>query len=78
MKLLFDQNLSFKLCQQLVDVFPDSSQARLERLDTATDRALWDHAGRNGFMLVTLDADLAEMATLHGSPSLSGKYSLTA
>lgn len=25
MKLLFDQNLSFKLCTRLADVFPDSS-----------------------------------------------------
>jgi hypothetical protein len=24
MKLLFDQNLSFKLCSRLADVFPDS------------------------------------------------------
>ena len=29
MKLLFDQNLSFKLCQALADLFPGSSQVRL-------------------------------------------------
>jgi predicted nuclease of predicted toxin-antitoxin system len=29
MKLLFDQNLSFKLCQALTDLFPGSSQVRL-------------------------------------------------
>jgi predicted nuclease of predicted toxin-antitoxin system len=29
MKLLFDQNLSFKLCEQLADIFAGSSQARL-------------------------------------------------
>lgn len=28
MKLLFDQNLSFKLCRHLADLFPDSSQVR--------------------------------------------------
>jgi predicted nuclease of predicted toxin-antitoxin system len=68
MKLLFDQNLSFKLCRQLADLFSGSSQARLERLEHASDRALWDHAGRNGFVLVTLDADFAEMASLLGPP----------
>ena len=26
MKLLFDQNLSFKLCRLLADIFPSSSQ----------------------------------------------------
>ncbi|HEU5017502.1 MAG TPA: DUF5615 family PIN-like protein [Pseudolabrys sp.] len=66
MKLLFDQNLSFKLCRQLADVFPGSSQARLEGLERASDRTLWDHAGRNRFVLVTLDADFAEMASLLG------------
>ena len=44
MKLLFDQNLSFKLCTQLADVFPDSSQTRLLGLDQADDRTLWQHA----------------------------------
>jgi predicted nuclease of predicted toxin-antitoxin system len=29
MKLLFDQNLSFKLCERLADLFPHSQQARL-------------------------------------------------
>jgi predicted nuclease of predicted toxin-antitoxin system len=68
MKLLFDQNLSFRLCGQLADLFPGSSQARLAGLERASDRALWDHAGRNGFVLVTLDADFAEMASLLGPP----------
>ncbi len=29
MKLLFDQNLSFKLCQRLADLFPEFSHVRL-------------------------------------------------
>jgi predicted nuclease of predicted toxin-antitoxin system len=28
MKLLFDQNLSYKLCGRLADLFPDSQQVR--------------------------------------------------
>jgi len=28
MKLLFDQNLSFKLCQTVVDLFPESNHVR--------------------------------------------------
>ncbi len=39
MKLLFDQNLSFKLCERLADLFPDSSQARLAGLAEADDRS---------------------------------------
>ena len=68
MKLLFDQNLSFKLCSQLADLFPGSSQVRLLNLSQADDRAVWRYAGANGFVLVSLDADFADMATLLGPP----------
>jgi predicted nuclease of predicted toxin-antitoxin system len=68
MKLLFDQNLSFKLCERLAKLFPGSSQVRLVGLAEATDRKIWDYAGRNGFVLVSLDVDFADRATLLGPP----------
>lgn len=68
MKPLFDQSLSFKLCQQLADLFPASTQVRLVGLDQADDRTLWEFARINGYTLVSFDADLADMATLLGSP----------
>lgn len=68
MKLLFDQNLSFKLCRQLADIFPDSSQVRLLGMAEAHDRDIWEHSKANGFILVSQDADFAEMATLYGPP----------
>ena len=68
MKLLFDQNLSFKLCGRLGDLFPDSNQVRLLGLDKATDAAIWDYAKANDFILVTLDADYADAAALRGPP----------
>lgn len=68
MKLLFDQNLSFKLCQQLADLFPNSSQVRLLGLAQADDKAIWQHAKTNAFTLVTQDSDFADMATLYGHP----------
>jgi predicted nuclease of predicted toxin-antitoxin system len=40
MKLLFDQNLSHKLCRLLADVFPGSQQVRSVGLDQADDRAI--------------------------------------
>ena len=68
MKLLFDENLSFKLCRQLNDLFPGSSHARLLGLERADDRAIWDYAKANEFALVTLDADFVDMAGLLGPP----------
>ena len=68
MKLLFDQNLSFKLCHSLADLFPGSSQARLLGLAEASDSALWQHAKGNAFVLVSQDSDFADMAALFGIP----------
>ncbi len=68
MKLLFDENLSFKLCERLTSLFPGSSQVRLLGLAEADDRSIWDYAGIHGFTLVSLDADFADRATLIGPP----------
>lgn len=68
MKLLFDENLSFRLCRQLNDLFPGSSLVRLLGLERADDRAIWDCAKTNGYVLVTLDAEFVEMAALLGPP----------
>jgi predicted nuclease of predicted toxin-antitoxin system len=68
MKLLFDENLSFKLCRQLKDLFPDSSHVRLLGLERAGDGEIWDHAKANEYALVTLDADFVDIASLVGPP----------
>ena len=44
MKLLFDQNLSFKLCLRLKDYFPNSEQVRLLGMAEASDQDIWHHA----------------------------------
>jgi predicted nuclease of predicted toxin-antitoxin system len=68
MKLLFDQNLSFKLCQTVVDLFPESEHVRLLGLSEVSDHILWDYARENGVAIVSQDADFAEMAVLLRSP----------
>ena len=68
MKLLFDQNLSFKLCNRLADLFPDSKQVRRAGLEKADDRAIWEFAKTNDFTIVSQDSDFADMAALYGSP----------
>ncbi|MEJ0027169.1 MAG: DUF5615 family PIN-like protein [Rhizomicrobium sp.] len=68
MRLLFDQNLSHRLCQSLADLFPGSQPVRRAGLDRATDDAIWMVARREGFTIVTLDADFADIAALRGAP----------
>jgi predicted nuclease of predicted toxin-antitoxin system len=68
MKLLFDENLSAELCPRLADLFPGSTQVRLVGLMRASDGAIRDYAKVNSFVIVSLDADFADMSTLFGAP----------
>ena len=68
MKLLFDQNLSFKLCRGLADLFPNSTQVRLIGLDRADDPVIWEYAKTNGFALVSQDSELFDLSSLRAHP----------
>jgi predicted nuclease of predicted toxin-antitoxin system len=68
MKLLFDENLSFKLCERLESQYPGSSQVRLVGLAEADDRTVWNYARDKGFILVSLHTDFADKAALLGPP----------
>lgn len=68
MKLLFDQNLSHRLATALDDLFPGSTQVRLQALDRANDGVVWRYAADNGFAIVTLDCDFADLSALRGAP----------
>lgn len=68
MKLLLDQNLSYRLCSRLADLFPDSQQVRGIGMEQADDRAIWGYAKANSFVLVSQDSVFADLAALYGSP----------
>ncbi len=68
MKLLFDHNLSHRLVPRLADIFPDSTQTKPLGFNRATDSVIWEHARANGFVVVTLDKDFADLSFLRGAP----------
>lgn len=68
MRLLFDHNLSHKLVSRLADLFPGSTQTRLVGLGVAADFQIWEYAKRQGFIVVTMDADFYDISLLHGHP----------
>lgn len=68
MKLLFDQNLSYKLVSRLADVFPGSTQTRLLGFARFGDSELWYYARTHGYIIVTKDEDLPELGILRGAP----------
>ena len=51
MKLLFDQNLSFKLCIQLTELFPGSSHVLIVGLANAADRTVWEYGQSQYFCI---------------------------
>jgi len=40
MKLLFDQNISFRVIRGIKDIYPDAKQVREVNLDNSTDREI--------------------------------------
>jgi len=67
-RLLFDQNLSRRLVDQLRDAFPGSLHVAGAGLDSATDEEVWEYAGTHGLLLVSKDSDFRQLAFLHGPP----------
>ena len=68
MKLLFDQNLSPRLVARLADLFPDSNHIYPLGLDCVADHEVYEYARREGFLLVTKDADFSDLSVLRGFP----------
>jgi predicted nuclease of predicted toxin-antitoxin system len=66
-KLLFDQNLSPRLVEQLADVFAGSLHVRQAGLDRANDDAIWRFARDNGYAIVTKDSDFQERSQMAAS-----------
>jgi len=67
-KLLLDHNLSPRLVNRLSDLYPDSSHVYLVGLDRFSDQEVWEYARREGYMIVTKDADFSDLCMLLGFP----------
>ncbi len=68
MKLLFDQNISFRLLKQIIDLFPESKQVRELGLENSTDSEIFEYAKRNDYAIVTFDSDFCDLNIMKGSP----------
>lgn len=68
MKLLFDQNISFRITTLLSDIFPDAMQVRQLALENSTDIEIWQFAKHHDYCIVTFDADFIDISNLRGHP----------
>lgn len=67
-KLLFDQNLSYRLVARLQDHFPDSVHIASLHLDTASDQKVWNYAKEHSYTIVTKDSDFNDLCALYHFP----------
>jgi predicted nuclease of predicted toxin-antitoxin system len=68
MKLLFDQNLSFRLVAALSPAFPGSKHLKDFRLTGEQDGPVWSFAASNEFTIVTKDSDFVHLSMVRGHP----------
>lgn len=66
--LLFDQNLSPRLIDRLVDIYPNSVHVHGLGLGTSLDRIVWDYAREHDLVIVTKDVDFSELGLVFGFP----------
>jgi predicted nuclease of predicted toxin-antitoxin system len=68
MKLLFDQNISFRVIKGIKELFPDAKQVREVNLNNSKDLDIWLYAKKEGYTIVTFDSDFYDLNLLRGNP----------
>jgi predicted nuclease of predicted toxin-antitoxin system len=67
-RLLLDQNLSYRLVRSLSDVFPNSLHVHDVGLARADDDAVWAYALDHDLIIVSKDSDFRQRSFLQGAP----------
>jgi predicted nuclease of predicted toxin-antitoxin system len=68
MRLLFDQNISFRILKLNTNLFFESSTIKKEKLINSSDREIWEFAKKNHYTIVTQDSDFNDLNLLLGFP----------
>ena len=68
MKLLFDQNISYKVVKGISSVFRESQHVSDVQLSQASDLEIWEYAKNNDLCIVSFDHDFIDLSTLKGNP----------
>ena len=68
MKLLFDQNISYRIIKQISDVFPQAQQVIEVGLADRNDSEIWEFARKYDYTIVTFDSDFYDLSVIKGTP----------
>lgn len=67
-RLLLDQNLSFKICKGIKDIFSETKHVSDLKLDGCSDIDIWNYSKNNNYCIVTFDSDFIDISVLNGFP----------
>lgn len=68
MRLLIDQNLSFRLVRLLGEQFPGTEHVSRLGLTDQRDATIWEFARRHGYVILSQDEDFLDLSLLRGAP----------
>lgn len=68
MKLLLDQNISYRLVRDLKFIVSELNHVKFIGLQDAEDYEIWEYAKQNDCTIATFDADFYEIQTIRGYP----------
>jgi len=68
MRLLFDQNISFRITKKLQGYFSDCKHVSDCGLRDCEDPDIWQYAKKNNFAIVTFDSDFYDISIINGHP----------
>lgn len=67
-KILLDQNISFRVVALLSGLYETIDHVKSLGLTDASDQTIWDYALVNNYTVITFDSDFIDLATLKGTP----------
>lgn len=68
MKLLLDENLSDRIVDKIIDLYPDSQHVKTLGLINTDDAIIWEFAKMNSFVIIAKDSDFHQRSLLYGHP----------
>jgi predicted nuclease of predicted toxin-antitoxin system len=70
MRLLFDQNISYRVTKKVQSYFSDCKHVSDCKLSDKEDPGIWQYAKKNDFAIVTFDSDYYDMSIINGHPPM--------
>lgn len=68
MRLLIDENLSYRLVRLLSEQFPGTEHVLRLKLTGRRDIVIWDFARQYDYVILTQDEDFLDLSFLRGAP----------